>query len=154
MFFHPLLLHGSGPNLTSVSSINCSNCLKRKFILKYFKLSALRQFRSNMQDFHLITSSFQEFKKVISCHFTSTCSYFIDVRGTSQEKIMKEMVDYMNGWIEDYMVRLSSYRQLFYNINISIVFLIYRWFGNWKVDMLQERMNHPLWKCRVIYNIL
>ncbi|XP_044762018.1 phytanoyl-CoA dioxygenase, peroxisomal-like [Coccinella septempunctata] len=62
MFFHPLLLHGSRPNLTA------------------------------------------EFRKVISCHFTSTNSYFIDVKGTSQEGIMKEMVDYMNGWVEDYMV--------------------------------------------------
>ncbi|XP_045483727.1 phytanoyl-CoA dioxygenase, peroxisomal-like [Harmonia axyridis] len=62
MFFHPLLLHGSGPNMTSES------------------------------------------RKVISCHFSSTDSYFIDVRGTSQEGIMKEMVDYMNGWVEDYMM--------------------------------------------------
>ncbi|XP_075232731.1 phytanoyl-CoA dioxygenase, peroxisomal-like isoform X2 [Lycorma delicatula] len=49
VFFHPLLIHGSGANLT------------------------------------------EGFRKAISCHFASTDCYFIDVTGTIQENISKEV---------------------------------------------------------------
>ncbi|KAJ8965837.1 hypothetical protein NQ317_013632 [Molorchus minor] len=50
VFFHPLILHGSGPNLT------------------------------------------KGFRKAISCHYAdSKNSYFIDVSGTTQENIAKEL---------------------------------------------------------------
>ncbi|KAF6132061.1 phytanoyl-CoA 2-hydroxylase [Phyllostomus discolor] len=50
VFFHPLLIHGSGQNKT------------------------------------------QGFRKAISCHFASSDSHYIDVKGTSQENIEKEIV--------------------------------------------------------------
>ncbi|KAJ1531825.1 hypothetical protein ONE63_000478 [Megalurothrips usitatus] len=49
VFFHPLLIHGSGPNVT------------------------------------------KGFRKAISCHYASSNCYFIDVMGTSQENIAKEV---------------------------------------------------------------
>jgi len=49
VFFHPILIHGSGPNRT------------------------------------------QGFRKAISCHYSTTHAEFIDVRGTSQENIAKEV---------------------------------------------------------------
>ncbi|XP_053428774.1 phytanoyl-CoA dioxygenase, peroxisomal isoform X2 [Nycticebus coucang] len=51
VFFHPLLIHGSGQNKT------------------------------------------QGFRKAISCHFASSDCYYIDVKGTSQENIEKEVID-------------------------------------------------------------
>ncbi|NP_001310013.1 phytanoyl-CoA dioxygenase, peroxisomal isoform e [Homo sapiens] len=50
VFFHPLLIHGSGQNKT------------------------------------------QGFRKAISCHFASADCHYIDVKGTSQENIEKEVV--------------------------------------------------------------
>ncbi|XP_036921819.1 phytanoyl-CoA dioxygenase, peroxisomal [Sturnira hondurensis] len=50
VFFHPLLIHGSGRNKT------------------------------------------QGFRKAISCHYASADSYYIDVKGTSQENIEKEIM--------------------------------------------------------------
>ncbi|VEN54409.1 unnamed protein product [Callosobruchus maculatus] len=58
VFFHPLLLHGSGPNST------------------------------------------KGFRKAISCHYADTNCYFIDVRGTDQEDLMKR--------IEELSVKLSA----------------------------------------------
>jgi len=49
VFFHPLLLHGSGPNLT------------------------------------------KGFRKAISVHYADTNCYFIDVKGTTQENIAREI---------------------------------------------------------------
>jgi len=49
VFFHPILLHGSGPNKT------------------------------------------KGFRKAISCHYADSNCYFIDVRGTSQENIAREI---------------------------------------------------------------
>ncbi|XP_012516421.1 PREDICTED: phytanoyl-CoA dioxygenase, peroxisomal [Propithecus coquereli] len=49
IFFHPLLIHGSGQNKT------------------------------------------QGFRKAISCHFSSADGYYIDVKGTTQENIEKEL---------------------------------------------------------------
>ncbi|XP_019866805.1 phytanoyl-CoA dioxygenase, peroxisomal [Aethina tumida] len=49
IFFHPLLLHGSGPNLT------------------------------------------KGYRKAISCHYADSNCQFIDVRGTTQENIAKEI---------------------------------------------------------------
>ncbi|XP_045389548.1 phytanoyl-CoA dioxygenase, peroxisomal isoform X1 [Lemur catta] len=49
VFFHPLLIHGSGRNQT------------------------------------------KGFRKAISCHFTCADSYYIDVKGTTQENIEKEL---------------------------------------------------------------
>jgi len=51
VFFHPLLIHGSGANRTS------------------------------------------RFRKAISCHYASSDCHYIDVRGTSQETIAKEVED-------------------------------------------------------------
>ncbi|XP_037366517.1 phytanoyl-CoA dioxygenase, peroxisomal [Talpa occidentalis] len=51
VFFHPLLIHGSGRNMT------------------------------------------QGFRKAISCHFAGASCEYIDVKGTSQENIEKEIVD-------------------------------------------------------------
>ncbi|XP_077658865.1 phytanoyl-CoA dioxygenase, peroxisomal-like isoform X3 [Urocitellus parryii] len=51
VFFHPLLIHGSGRNRT------------------------------------------QGFRKVISCHFVSADCHYIDVKGTSQENLEKEIVE-------------------------------------------------------------
>ncbi|KAL6460018.1 hypothetical protein MHYP_G00317770 [Metynnis hypsauchen] len=51
LFFHPLLIHGSGMNQT------------------------------------------QGFRKAISCHYASADCYYIDVNGTSQENISKEVKD-------------------------------------------------------------
>ncbi|XP_076688206.1 phytanoyl-CoA dioxygenase, peroxisomal-like isoform X3 [Callospermophilus lateralis] len=51
VFFHPLLIHGSGRNRT------------------------------------------QGFRKAISCHFISADCHYIDVKGTSQENIEKEVVE-------------------------------------------------------------
>ncbi|XP_042542073.1 phytanoyl-CoA dioxygenase, peroxisomal isoform X1 [Dipodomys spectabilis] len=51
VFFHPLLIHGSGRNKT------------------------------------------QGFRKAISCHFASSNCHYIDVKGTSQENIEKEVVE-------------------------------------------------------------
>lgn len=51
VFFHPLLIHGSGQNKT------------------------------------------QGFRKAISCHFASSECNYIDVKGTSQEIIEKEVVE-------------------------------------------------------------
>uniref|UniRef100_A0A8C9QLH0 Phytanoyl-CoA dioxygenase, peroxisomal n=1 Tax=Spermophilus dauricus TaxID=99837 RepID=A0A8C9QLH0_SPEDA len=51
VFFHPLLIHGSGRNRT------------------------------------------QGFRKVICCHFVSADCHYIDVKGTSQENIEKEVVE-------------------------------------------------------------
>ncbi|XP_012863046.2 phytanoyl-CoA dioxygenase, peroxisomal [Echinops telfairi] len=51
VFFHPLLIHGSGQNRT------------------------------------------QGFRKAISCHYASGTGYYIDVKGTSQENIEKEIVN-------------------------------------------------------------
>ncbi|XP_076729013.1 phytanoyl-CoA dioxygenase, peroxisomal-like [Callospermophilus lateralis] len=51
VFFHPLLIHGSGRNRT------------------------------------------QGFRKAISCHFVSADCHYIDVKGTSQENIEKEVVE-------------------------------------------------------------
>ncbi|XP_074050207.1 phytanoyl-CoA dioxygenase, peroxisomal [Macrotis lagotis] len=50
VFFHPLLIHGSGRNKT------------------------------------------QGFRKAISCHYASSDCYYIDVKGTSQENIGKEII--------------------------------------------------------------
>ncbi|XP_069314734.1 phytanoyl-CoA dioxygenase, peroxisomal isoform X3 [Eulemur rufifrons] len=49
VFFHPLLIHGSGRNKT------------------------------------------KGFRKAISCHFTTADAYYIDVKGTTQEKVEKEL---------------------------------------------------------------
>jgi len=49
VFFHPILLHGSGPNLT------------------------------------------KGFRKAISCHYAASDCHFIDVKGTTQENIEKEI---------------------------------------------------------------
>ncbi|GLV43506.1 hypothetical protein CBL_04048 [Carabus blaptoides fortunei] len=49
VFFHPLLFHGSGPNITN------------------------------------------GFRKAISCHYASNNCHFIDVTGTTQENIAKEI---------------------------------------------------------------
>uniref|UniRef100_A0A8C4ML86 Phytanoyl-CoA dioxygenase, peroxisomal n=1 Tax=Equus asinus TaxID=9793 RepID=A0A8C4ML86_EQUAS len=54
VFFHPLLIHGSGRNKT------------------------------------------QGFRKAISCHFASANCHYIDVKGTSQENIEKEVVRFAN----------------------------------------------------------
>ncbi|XP_025253325.1 phytanoyl-CoA dioxygenase, peroxisomal isoform X3 [Theropithecus gelada] len=54
VFFHPLLIHGSGQNKT------------------------------------------QGFRKAISCHFASADCHYIDVKGTSQENIEKEVVGIAN----------------------------------------------------------
>jgi len=51
VFFHPLLIHGSGNNDSD------------------------------------------HFRKAISCHYASNDCYYIDVHGTSQEKIAKEVED-------------------------------------------------------------
>ncbi|KAK6637844.1 hypothetical protein RUM44_008266 [Polyplax serrata] len=51
VFFHPLLIHGSGPNLT------------------------------------------KGFRKAISCHYSTSNFYFIDVKGTIQEDIANEIID-------------------------------------------------------------
>ncbi|XP_019399237.1 PREDICTED: phytanoyl-CoA dioxygenase, peroxisomal isoform X1 [Crocodylus porosus] len=51
VFFHPLLIHGSGANQT------------------------------------------QGFRKAISCHFASADCYYIDVKGTSQENIEREVLE-------------------------------------------------------------
>ncbi|XP_072856860.2 phytanoyl-CoA dioxygenase, peroxisomal-like [Pogona vitticeps] len=51
VFFHPLLIHGSGMNKT------------------------------------------EGFRKAISCHYASSDCYYIDVKGTSQENIEKEVVE-------------------------------------------------------------
>ncbi|CAN9508144.1 unnamed protein product [Ophioblennius macclurei] len=51
VFFHPLLIHGSGMNQT------------------------------------------QGFRKAISCHYSSSDCYYIDVKGTTQENIEKEVTD-------------------------------------------------------------
>ena len=51
VFFHPVLIHGSGPNRTN------------------------------------------GFRKAISCHYSTAEWKFIDVRGTSQENIAKEVED-------------------------------------------------------------
>ncbi|KAL3279777.1 hypothetical protein HHI36_017285 [Cryptolaemus montrouzieri] len=61
IFFHPLLLHGSGPNFT------------------------------------------KGYRKAISVHFANSSCYFIDVVGTTQEQISKEIeaiatVDYVTAW--------------------------------------------------------
>ncbi|XP_006894334.1 PREDICTED: phytanoyl-CoA dioxygenase, peroxisomal [Elephantulus edwardii] len=50
VFFHPLLIHGSGQNKT------------------------------------------KGFRKAISCHYTSSDGHYIDVKGTSQENIEKEVI--------------------------------------------------------------
>ncbi|XP_075221273.1 phytanoyl-CoA dioxygenase, peroxisomal-like isoform X1 [Lycorma delicatula] len=69
VFFHPLLIHGSGPNLT------------------------------------------KGFRKAIICHFASTDCYFIDVTGTIQENIRKEVEEvaqkrgYNMNFIEVWKVR-------------------------------------------------
>ncbi|XP_026548863.1 phytanoyl-CoA dioxygenase, peroxisomal-like, partial [Notechis scutatus] len=49
LFFHPLLIHGSGRNRT------------------------------------------EGFRKAISCHYASSDGYYIDVKGTSQEFLEKEL---------------------------------------------------------------
>lgn len=49
VFFHPILIHGSGPNRT------------------------------------------RGFRKAISCHYSCAEMKFIDIRGTSQENIAKEV---------------------------------------------------------------
>ena len=49
VFFHPLIIHGSGTNTSN------------------------------------------NFRKAISCHFCSSDSYFIDVRGTTQESLAREI---------------------------------------------------------------
>lgn len=49
MFFHPILIHGSGPNRT------------------------------------------QGYRKAISCHYSCAEMKFIEVRGTTQENIAKEV---------------------------------------------------------------
>ncbi len=49
VFFHPLMVHGSGPNRTD------------------------------------------RFRKAISCHFASSDCHYIDVAGTTQESIAKEV---------------------------------------------------------------
>ncbi|KAM6216207.1 phytanoyl-CoA dioxygenase, peroxisomal [Rhynchocyon petersi] len=54
VFFHPLLIHGSGQNRT------------------------------------------KGFRKAISCHFSSSDGYYIDVKGTSQENIEKEILQIAN----------------------------------------------------------
>ncbi|XP_037616738.1 phytanoyl-CoA dioxygenase, peroxisomal [Sebastes umbrosus] len=54
VFFHPLLIHGSGMNST------------------------------------------QGFRKAISCHYASADCYYIDVKGTTQENIEKEVTDIAN----------------------------------------------------------
>ncbi|XP_020024816.1 phytanoyl-CoA dioxygenase, peroxisomal [Castor canadensis] len=54
VFFHPLLIHGSGQNKT------------------------------------------QGFRKAISCHFASANCHYIDVKGTSQEFVEKELVQLIN----------------------------------------------------------
>ncbi|XP_021097692.1 phytanoyl-CoA dioxygenase, peroxisomal [Heterocephalus glaber] len=54
VFFHPLLIHGSGRNKT------------------------------------------QGFRKAISCHYASASCHYIDVKGTSQEGIEKEMIQVAN----------------------------------------------------------
>ena len=51
VFFHPLLIHGSGANRTN------------------------------------------RFRKAISCHYAASDCHYIDVRGTSQESIAKEVED-------------------------------------------------------------
>ncbi|XP_007933664.1 phytanoyl-CoA dioxygenase, peroxisomal [Orycteropus afer afer] len=51
VFFHPLLIHGSGQNKT------------------------------------------QGYRKAISCHFASASCYYIDVKGTTQENIEKEVLE-------------------------------------------------------------
>lgn len=51
VFFHPLIIHGSGTNISP------------------------------------------NFRKAISCHYASSDCYYIDVRGTSQENIAKEVED-------------------------------------------------------------
>ncbi|XP_039733339.1 phytanoyl-CoA dioxygenase, peroxisomal [Pteropus medius] len=53
VFFHPLLIHGSGRNRT------------------------------------------QGFRKAISCHFADANCHYIDVKGTSQEKVEKEVITMM-----------------------------------------------------------
>ncbi|XP_069847831.1 phytanoyl-CoA dioxygenase, peroxisomal-like isoform X1 [Dipodomys merriami] len=52
VFFHPLLIHGSGRNKT------------------------------------------QGFRKAISCHYASSHCHYIDVKGTSQENIQNEIMEY------------------------------------------------------------
>ncbi|KAK2496495.1 hypothetical protein MC885_017470, partial [Smutsia gigantea] len=54
VFFHPLLIHGSGSNKT------------------------------------------KGFRKAISCHFADAACHYIDVKGTSQENIGKEIVELAN----------------------------------------------------------
>ncbi|ELK16928.1 Phytanoyl-CoA dioxygenase, peroxisomal [Pteropus alecto] len=58
VFFHPLLIHGSGRNQT------------------------------------------QGFRKAISCHFADANCHYIDVKGTSQEKIEKEVITIMKKFQE------------------------------------------------------
>lgn len=51
LFFHPLLIHGSGANRTT------------------------------------------GFRKAISCHYASSDCHYIDIKGTSQENISKEIIE-------------------------------------------------------------
>lgn len=69
VFFHPHLLHGSGPNRTQV-----------------FTTEKIYHW---INKFH--PPNFQGFRKAISCHYADSNCYFVDVRGSIQEEVAKEI---------------------------------------------------------------
>ena len=75
VFFHPLLIHGSGMNRTNGFRKVCV-CLS---VCLSVCLCPCISFDFTLQ--------------AISCHYANSNCYYIDVRGTTQEGIAQEVVD-------------------------------------------------------------
>ena len=90
VFFHPLLIHGSGMNRTNGFRKVCVRlclCVCSVCVCVCVCLSVCLSV-------HLYPCiSFHFTPQAISCHYANSNCYYIDVRGTTQEGIAQEVVD-------------------------------------------------------------
>lgn len=121
VFFHPLLIHGSGTPVQEDSHKGgtCSSppsiCplphpLLNSFYPTYLLASSPSPAPPCLPSCPVPTGSNQTkgFRKAISCHYASSSCYYVDVRGTSQENVATEVeriakkrgvdIDYIDIW--------------------------------------------------------
>ncbi|KAM9230101.1 phytanoyl-CoA dioxygenase, peroxisomal isoform 1-T1 [Dugong dugon] len=102
VFFHPLLIHGSGRNKT------------------------------------------QGFRKAISCHYASANSYYINVRGTSQENIEKEVLRLLS---RQYGIKENAITLKCRGLD-SFMFLLYMWGLSCGIQTALFQTEQDVWRFR------
>lgn len=91
VFFHPLLIHGSGMNHTEgFRKVRISSMCRRSRVHNT-KISPIDQSECSISGSYEMILICVRLSQAISCHYASADCYYIDVKGTTQENISNEV---------------------------------------------------------------